>query len=171
MQKILNLKVKFRESFRPFAPSILNEDSFDWFESTNSSPYMMVVSELKKEKRIKIQNSDEKLFGIEKLNNIRSKVPAITHVDYTARIQTVHADTNRKFYLLIKEFKKQTGYPLIVNTSFNIRGEPIVCSPEDAFRCFMGTEIDFLVICNYLLNKNEQNYNLIKNYKAEFKLD
>jgi carbamoyltransferase len=171
MQKELNLKIKFRESFRPFAPSILREDVSDWFELDNDSPYMLLVADIKKEKQIKMKKSDEILFGIEKLNVKRSSIPAITHVDYSARIQTVHEETNPKYYQLIKEFKKITGCPVLVNTSFNVRGEPIVCSVEDAFNCFMGTNLDILVIEDFILFKEDQEKSLVKDYKNKFELD
>ena len=171
MQKELNLKIKFRESFRPFAPSILREDVNEWFELNNDSPYMLLVSEVKKDKQIKMIPEQEKLFGIDKLNIKRSSVPAITHVDYSARIQTVHEETNPRYYNLIKEFKKNTGCPVLVNTSFNVRGEPIVCSVEDAFYCFMGTNLDILVIEDFILFKNQQDQSLIKDYKNKFELD
>ena len=171
MQKELNLKIKFRESFRPFAPSVLREDVSEWFDLDSDSPYMLLVSEVKKDKQIKMNAKDEKLFGIEKLNIKRSSIPAITHVDYSARIQTVHKDTNPRYYELIKEFKKNTNCPVLVNTSFNVRGEPIVCSVEDAFNCFMGTNLDILVIEDFILFKNEQDKSLIKDYKNKFELD
>ena len=171
MQKELNLKIKFRESFRPFAPSVLREDVNEWFELNSDSPYMLLVSEVKKDKQIKMKSEDEKLFGIDKLNIKRSSIPAITHVDYSARIQTVHQDTNPRYYDLIKEFKKKTNCPVIVNTSFNVRGEPIVCSVEDAFNCFMGTNLDILVIEDFILLKDQQDRSLIKDYKNKFELD
>ncbi len=171
MQKELNLKIKFRESFRPFAPSVLREDLNDWFEMNFDSPYMLLVAEVKKEKQLKMSNEDENLFGIEKLNIKRSNIPAITHVDYSARIQTVHKNTNPKYYDLIKEFKKITNCPVLVNTSFNVRGEPIVCSVKDAFNCFMGTNLDILVIEDFILYKEQQNKNLIRDYKNKFELD
>ena len=171
MQKNLNLKVKYRESFRPFAPSILAEELGNWFNITSNSPYMLLVSEVKKDKCIPMTDDEKKLFGIEKLNIKRSEVPAITHVDYSARIQTVHKNTNPKYYKLIKKFKETTGCPILVNTSFNVRGEPIVNSPEDAFNCFMGTELDKLIIGNCYLNKKDQNKSLKKDYSKEFKLD
>ena len=171
MQKELNLKIKFRESFRPFAPSVLREDVNEWFDLNNDSPYMLLVSEVKKDKQIKMRIGDEKLFGIDKLNIKRSSIPAITHVDYSARIQTVHRETNPRYYDLIKEFKKNTNCPVLVNTSFNVRGEPIVNSIEDAFNCFMGTNLDILVIENFILLKKDQDQKLIKNYKNEFELD
>ena len=171
MQKQLNLKIKFRESFRPFAPSVLREDVKSWFEIDNDSPYMLLVSQVKKEKQIKMSTEDQKLFGIEKLNVKRSSIPAITHVDYSARIQTVHKNTNPKYYDLISEFKKITGCPVLVNTSFNVRGEPIVCSILDAFNCFMGTNLDILVVENFILYKSDQDKSLLKNYKDKFELD
>ncbi len=171
MQRELNLKIKFRESFRPFAPSVLREDVKDWFELDYDSPYMLLVSEVKKEKQVKMSVKDENLFGIEKLNIKRSSIPAITHVDYSARIQTVHKETNPKYYDLLKEFKKITNCPVLVNTSFNVRGEPIVCSIEDAFNCFMGTNLDILVIEDFILFKDEQDQSLIKDYKNKFELD
>ena len=171
MQKELNLKIKFRESFRPFAPSVLREDLNDWFELDTDSPYMLLVSQLKKEKQIKMTEEDQKLFGIEKLNIKRSTIPAITHVDYSARIQTVHKETNPRYYELIKEFKKITNCPVLVNTSFNVRGEPIVCSIDDAFNCFMGTNLDILVIEDFILFKKDQDESLVKDYKNKFELD
>ena len=171
MQKELNLKIKFRESFRPFAPSVLRDELNDWFELDCDSPYMLLVSEVKKGKQIKMTKEDEDLFGIEKLNIKRSSIPAITHVDYSARIQTVHKETNPRYYELIAEFKKNTGCPVLVNTSFNVRGEPIVCSVEDAFNCFMGTNLDVLVIEDFILLKEEQDKSLIKDYKNKFELD
>ncbi len=171
MQKTLNLKVKYRESFRPFAPSVLREDVNNWFDFNYDSPYMLMVSRIKKEKQKKMSDDEKKLFGIEKLNVKRSDIPAVTHVDYSARIQTVHKETNEKYYNLIKMFKEKTDCPVIVNTSFNVRGEPIVNTPEDAFNCFMGTELDKLVIGNFYLDKNEQNQKLIKDYKTKFELD
>ena len=171
MQKELNLKVKFRESFRPFAPSVLREEVSEWFEFNNDSPYMLLVSEVKKDKQIKMRIEDEKLFGIDKLNIKRSSIPAITHVDYSARIQTVHKETNPRYYDLIKEFKKNTNCPVLVNTSFNVRGEPIVNSIEDAFNCFMGTNLDILVIEDFILYKDQQDKSLIKDYKNKFVLD
>ena len=171
MQKNLNLKVKYRESFRPFAPSILREDLDKWFELNIDSPYMLLVSNVKKEKQKQMTDDEKKLFGIEKLNVKRSEIPAVTHVDYSARIQTVHEETNKKFYDLIKSFKDKTNCPVIVNTSFNVRGEPIVNTPEDAFYCFMGTELDNLVIGNCYLNKLDQDKSLKADYKEKFELD
>ena len=170
MQKQLNLKVKFRESFRPFAPSILSEHISEWFDHDEKSPYMLFVSDVKKNKLHNIKKNEEELFGIEKLNIPRSQVPAITHVDNSARIQTVHKDTNEIYYNLISKFYEITKCPLIVNTSFNVRGEPIVCSPSDAYRCFMGTDLDILVIGNFYLKKNDQNEN-VKKYINEYELD
>ena len=171
MQKDLNLKIKFRESFRPFAPSVLREDVNNWFDLNYDSPYMLLVSDVKKDKQIFMSEKDKKLFGIEKLNVKRSSIPAVTHVDYSARIQTVHKETNPKYYNLLNEFKKITGCPVLVNTSFNVRGEPIVCSVEDAFNCFMGTNLDILVIEDFILFKNEQDQKLIRDYKNKFELD
>jgi carbamoyltransferase len=171
MQKQLNLKVKYRESFRPFAPSVLREDVFEWFEHETDSPYMLIVAGIQKDKRLTMTDKEEELFGIEKLNVPRSSVPAITHVDYSARIQTVDAATNPRYHALISKFKEKTGYPLVVNTSFNVRGEPIVCTPTDAFKCFMETELDILVIGNYLLKKEEQDETLKENYKEFYELD
>ena len=171
MQKNLNLKIKFRESFRPFAPAILKEYLNDWFELDTESPYMLLVSDILESKRLTTKQEDKKLFGIEKLNLKRSDVPSVTHVDYSARIQTVDKLTNNKFHELILEFYKITNCPLLINTSFNVRGEPIVCSPKDAFNCFMGTNLDLLVVNNAVLYKNNQNQSLIKDYKHKYKLD
>jgi carbamoyltransferase len=171
MQKNLNLKVKYRESFRPFAPSILREDLNDWFDLNIDSPYMLIVANILEDKVIKMNEEQKKLFGIQKLNIKRSEVPAITHVDYSARIQTVSEKTNMKYYKLLNKFKEITNCPVLVNTSFNVRGEPIVNSPKDAFNCFMGTELDKLVIGNCYLDKNKQNLSLKKNYSQEFELD
>ena len=171
MQKNLNLKVKYRESFRPFAPSILREDLSNWFDLNVDSPYMLLVSDIRSEKKIKMTEDQRKLFGIDKLNIKRSEIPAVTHVDYSARIQTVTKNTNKSFYDLILKFKEKTSCPVIVNTSFNVRGEPIVNSPTDAFNCFMGTELDYLVIGNCILDKRDQNINLKKDYTKEFELD
>jgi carbamoyltransferase len=171
MQKTLNLKVKYRESFRPFAPSVLREDVSEWFEADYDSPYMLLVDDVKKDKRIKMTKEEESLFGIDKLNIKRSEIPAITHVDYSARIQTVHKETNPKYHALITKFKEKTDCSVVVNTSFNVRGEPIVCTPEDAFRCFMGTELDLLIIGNCVLTKEQQNKALTQNYKDKYKLD
>ena len=171
MQKNLNLKVKYRESFRPFAPSILKEDLSEWFDMNVDSPYMLMVASIKKNKTIAMTNDEKKLFGIKKLNIKRSEIPAVTHVDYSSRIQTVHKETNKKYYKLIKKFKEMTNCPVIINTSFNVRGEPIVNTPIDAFNCFMGTELDKLVIGNCYLQKNKQNQSLKKDYTKEFELD
>jgi predicted NodU family carbamoyl transferase len=153
MQKNLNLKVKYRESFRPFAPAVLRENAPEWFDLTSDSPYMLIIADVKKAKRRAMSADEQALFGIDKLNVARSEIPAVTHVDYSARIQTVHSDTNPLFHKLLSRFKALTGCPILVNTSFNVRGEPIVCTPEDAFRCFMGSELDMLVICNCVFRK------------------
>ena len=171
MQKTLNLRVKYRESFRPFAPSVLSEDVSDWFDIDGESPYMMIVSDVKDEHRREMTEAENALFGIEKLNVPRSTIPAITHVDYSARIQTVHKETNPRYHALISAFKDKTGYPVVVNTSFNVRGEPIVCTPEDAFRCFMGTGIEVLVVGNCYLVKEDQDSALAEDYKDKFELD
>ena len=171
MQKNLNLKVKYRESFRPFAPSVLNEDLSDWFDITVDSPYMLLVAQLNPDKKIEMTKDQKSLFGIDKLNIKRSEIPAVTHVDYSARVQSVSKDTNARYYDLITKFKEKTGCPVIVNTSFNVRGEPIVNSPIDAFNCFMGTELDYLVIGNCILEKSKQNLSLKKNYSTNFELD
>ena len=171
MQKELNLKVKFRESFRPFAPSVLREDVNDWFDLNSDSPYMLLVSNVKKNIQIPMSQKDRQLFGIKKLNVKRSSIPAVTHVDYSARVQTVHKETNPKYYKLLKKFKEITGYPLLVNTSFNVRGEPIVCSIEDSFRCFMGTNLDILVCENFILYKDKQNKEQLQNYQNKFDKD
>ena len=171
MQKNLNLKVKYRESFRPFAPSILREDLSEWFDINTDSPYMLFVANIISNKKVEMTEEQKKLFGIDKLNIKRSKIPAVTHVDYSARIQTVDKDTNKPYYDLISKFKEKTDCPVIINTSFNVRGEPIVNTPSDAFNCFMGTELDYLVIGNCIIDKKKQKYNLKKNYKKEFELD
>src|SRR6266850_6883902 len=171
MQKTLNLKVKYRESFRPFAPSVLAEDAPEWFELGAESPYMLLVADVAGEHRIPMTEEQRRLFGIDKLNVLRSSIPAVTHVDYSARVQTVHAETNPRYHALITKFKERTGCPVIINTSFNVRGEPIVCDPEDAFRCFMGTEIESLAIGNCLLRKERQNAVLKQNYESKFELD
>ena len=171
MQKELNLKVKFRESFRPFAPSVLREDVNEWFELNCDSPYMLLVSEIKKKLQVPMKEKDKELFGIDKLNVKRSPIPAVTHVDYSARVQTVHKETNLKYYNLIKKFKEITNCPILVNTSFNVRGEPIVCSVEDAFKCFMGTNLDILVCENFILYKEKQDSTLLENHKNKFQLD
>jgi carbamoyltransferase len=171
MQKTLNLKVKYRESFRPFAPSVLREDVAEWFELDNDSPYMQLVAEVSHDKRRQMSAEEDALFGIDKLNIRRSEIPAVTHVDYSARIQSVHKETNPGYHALISKFKEKTDCPVVVNTSFNVRGEPIVCTPEDAFRCFMGTEIEVLVVGNCILHKGEQESALSENYKDKYELD
>ena len=171
MQKNLNLKIKYRESFRPFAPSILREDLNDWFELDCDSPYMLLVADVKKSIQIQETENNQKLFGIERLNLKRSSIPAVTHIDYSARIQTVHKETNPKYYNLLQNFKKLTNCPVLVNTSFNIRGEPIVCSVEDAFKCFMGTELDVLVCENFVLYKHDQDKSLLNDYKNHIQPD
>jgi carbamoyltransferase len=171
MQSVLNLKVKYRESFRPFAPSVLRERVPDYFELDHDSPYMLLVADVVRSRRKRMTPEQEKLFGIERLNVPRSDIPAVTHVDYSARVQTVHAETNPRYHALIAEFERLTGCPVIVNTSFNVRGEPIVGSPEDAFRCFMGTEIERLAMGNCWLKKEEQNPALKQNYESKFELD
>ena len=171
VQKLLNLKVKYRESFRPFAPSVLREDVSDWFELDVDSPYMLLVADVQKAKRKTMTEAENQLFGIEKLNVPRSDIPAVTHVDYSARVQTVHQQTNPKYHALISRYKEKTGCSVIVNTSFNVRGEPIVCSPEDAFRCLMGTEIEFLVVGNSIMRKEDQDPALKLDYKNAYELD
>ena len=171
MQKNLNLKVKYRESFRPFAPSVLREDVNGWFQINVDSPYMLLVANINNSKKIEMSEKDKNLFGIDKLNVQRSEIPAVTHVDYSARVQTVNEKTNPIYYKLIKKFKEKTSCPVIVNTSFNVRGEPIVNTPKDAFDCFMGTELDTLVIGNFYLIKKEQNPSLKKDYTKQFELD
>ena len=171
MQKELNLKVKFRESFRPFAPSVLRDDVNNWFDLNCDSPYMLLVADVKKNIQVPMSKEDQKLFGINKLNKKRSSIPAVTHVDYSARVQTVHKETNPRYYKLLEKFKKITGCPVLVNTSFNVRGEPIVCTIEDAFRCFMGTNLDLLVCENFVLFKEKQPKNLLKEYKNELEDD
>ena len=171
MQKELNLKIKFRESFRPFAPSVLREKVSEWFNLSYDSPYMLLVADVEKSKQVRMTENDKNLFGIDKLNIKRSSIPAVTHVDYSARIQTVHKNTNPKYYDLISEFNNITKCPVLVNTSFNVRGEPIVCSIEDAFNCFMGTNLDILVIENFIMFKDDQEKQLIKSYEDKFELD
>ena len=171
IQKDLNLKIKYRESFRPFAPSILREHLSEWFDIKVDSPYMLMVAEINTNKKIEMTEEQKKLFGIDKLNVKRSEIPAVTHVDYSARVQTVTKINNNRYYDLIAKFKEKTGCPVILNTSFNVRGEPIVNTPTDAFNCFMGTELDFLVIGDCILDKSKQNINLKKNYHNEFELD
>jgi len=171
MQKTLNLKVKYRESFRPFAPSVLREDVGQWFELDADSPYMLIVAGVRNDHRREMSAQEISLFGIDKLNVPRSDIPAVTHVDYSARIQTVHSNTNPKYHRLISRFKELTGCPVLVNTSFNVRGEPIVCVPEDAFRCFMGNELDVLVCENCIMFKEEQDPKLRLNYEDAFEPD
>ena len=171
MQKQLNLKIKYRESFRPFAPAILIEDLEAWFELDAASPYMLMVSSIRKEHCKKLTDEERKISGMESLNIDRSLIPAVTHVDYSARIQTVHSETNPEFHSLISKFKEKSGFPILVNTSINVRGEPMVCSPQDAFRCFMGTDMDALVIGDHVLIKEDQNQDLANDYKNDFDLD
>jgi carbamoyltransferase len=171
MQKNLNIKVKYRESFRPFAPAVLFEKVSEWFEINSESPYMLLVADVKKSKQLQMTKKQKNLFGIDKLNVKRSSIPSVTHVDYSARIQTVHKETNPTFHKLIEEFERITKYPVIVNTSFNVRGEPIVCSATDAFNCFMGTDLDVLVCNNFILYKDNQNKDLFKDYKNKYELD
>jgi carbamoyltransferase len=171
MQKNLNLKVKYRESFRPFAPAVLFEKVSEWFEINSESPYMLLVADVKKSKQLPMTEQQKSLFGIDKLNIKRSSIPSVTHVDYSARIQTVHKETNPIFHKLIEEFERITKYPVLVNTSFNVRGEPIVCSATDAFNCFMGTDLDVLVCNNFILYKDGQNRDLLKDYKNKYELD
>jgi carbamoyltransferase len=171
MQRQLNLKVKYRESFRPFAPSVLREDVSDWFEMETDSPYMLLVADVAKDKRKQVADNMRDLFGIQKLNVPRSMIPAVTHVDYSARVQTVHPETNFRYHKLIKRFKELTNCPVLVNTSFNVRGEPIVCTPEDAFRCFLGTDLDLLVVGEAILLKTEQPEYLKASYIANYELD
>jgi len=171
MQKMLNLKVKYRESFRPFAPAVLRENVADWFELDCDSPYMLLVAGIKPERRRNMTQAEQKLWGIDQLNVIRSEIPAVTHIDYSARVQTVHRDTNPRFHQLLQSFSGLTGCPVLVNTSFNVRGEPIVCTPEDAFRCFMGTDIEVLAIGNCFMRKQDQDPALKQNYETKFELD
>ena len=172
LQSTMNLKIKYRESFRPFAPAIKAEEVSNWFEIDSKSPYMLLVAPVRKDKCIDLKNTDKKLFGIEKLNVSRSQIPAVTHVDYSARIQTIHNDTNPRFYALIEQFEKETNCPILINTSFNVRGEPVVESPEDAYRCFMRTEMDYLVLENFLLDKKTQpTWTETSDWKNEFELD
>ncbi len=170
-QRTLNLKIKYRESFRPFAPAVLGEDVAQWFELDRESPYMLLVADVARSRRRQMTADETSRFGIDKLNAVRSEIPAVTHVDYSARIQTVHAETNPRFHALLRRFKALTGCPVLVNTSFNVRGEPIVCTPEDAFRCFMGSELDTLVVGNCYLSKLEQDATLKLDYKHRFELD
>jgi len=171
MQKQLNLKVKYRESFRPFAPSVLREDVSDWFQLDLDSPYMLLVADVVESKQLPMSEDQKRLFGIERLNVVRSEIPAVTHLDYSARIQTVHQETNPRYYHLISRFKELTGCPVLVNTSFNVRGEPIVCTPEDAFRCFMGTELDLLAVGTAILSKSDQHPSLMNDYRSAYELD
>lgn len=171
MQKMLNLKVKFRESFRPFAPSVLRDDVTDWFTLETDSPYMLLVADVAHDKRLAQTAEELSLFGLDRLNSARSQIPAVTHVDYSARVQTVHQETNPRYDKLLQQFKALTGCPVLVNTSFNVRGEPIVCSPEDAYRCFMGTDLDVLVIGQLMLNKEDQPAHLTQHYSQQFALD
>jgi len=171
MQKMLNLKVKYRESFRPFAPSVLCEAVGDWFYLDHDSPYMLLVADVQAKRRREMTAAEQALFGIEKLNVPRSEIPAVTHVDYSARVQTVHADTNPRYHALISSFHELTDCPVVVNTSFNVRGEPIVCTPQDAFHCFMGTEIEVLAVGDCLLRKEDQEPSLKRDYKDAFELD
>jgi carbamoyltransferase len=163
--------VKFRESFRPFAPSVLRERVADWFEIDTDSPYMLFVANVKPARCREMSADEHALFGIDKLNVVRSDIPAVTHVDYSARIQTVHKETNPRYHALITRFGQLTGCPVLVNTSFNVRGEPIVCTPEDAFSCFMGSGIDFLAVGNCILRKEQQEPELARDYKSTFQLD
>jgi carbamoyltransferase len=172
MQSVMNLKIKYRESFRPFAPSVLAERVGEYFEHNGPSPYMLIVAPVRKELRVELTEEQKKLFGIEKLKLKRSELPAITHVDYSARIQTVHEDTNPRYYRLLKAFERRTGCAVLVNTSFNVRGEPIVCTPTDAYRCFMRTEMDCLVVEDFLLEKPKQPvWEKDESWRNEFELD
>ena len=171
MQKMLNLKVKYRESFRPFAPSVLREDVEEWFDLDCDSPYMLLVGPVRNEHRRAMTETERALFGIDKLNVPRSSIPAVTHIDYSARVQTVHVETNPRYHALISEFKRLSDCGVLVNTSFNVRGEPIVHTPEDAFRCFMGSDIEVLAVGNCYLRKEEQDPALRIDYKDKFELD
>jgi carbamoyltransferase len=172
MQSVMNLKIKYRESFRPFAPSVLREQLIDWFELDADSPYMLLVADVAESKRRKMRASEEALWGIDKLNVKRSEIPAVTHVDYSARIQTVRHEMNPLYWEIIEAFRQRTGCPVVVNTSFNVRGEPIVCTPEDSYRCFMRTEMDFLVLETCILDKKEQpEFVETEDWKTQFKLD
>jgi carbamoyltransferase len=172
MQSIMNLKIKYRESFRPFAPIVKSERVSDWFETDRPSPYMLVVSGVKEDKRRNMTETQNQLFGIDKLNIPRSEIPAVTHIDYSARVQTVHSETNPRLHQLISAFEKKTGCPVLVNTSFNVRGEPIVCTPEDAYKCFMRTEMDYLVLENFVLAKSDQpDIERDESWRDEFELD
>ncbi len=171
MQSTLNLKIKYRESFRPFAPAVLRTDVAEWFNLETESPYMLLVADVAEHRRRTMTAEQQALFGIDKLNVPRSEIPAVTHVDYSARVQTVHAETNPRFHALLSTFKRKTGCPVLVNTSFNVRGEPIVRTPEDAFRCFMGSELDVLAIGNLYLQKSDQDAALKLDYTAAFEVD
>ena len=172
MQSIMNLKIKYRESFRPFAPIVNFERVSDWFETNRPSPYMLVVSGVKENKRMNMTETENQLFGIDKLNIPRSEIPAVTHIDYSARVQTVHSETNPRLHQLISAFERKTGCPVLVNTSFNVRGEPIVCTPEDAYKCFMRTEMDYLVLENFVLAKSDQpDIERDESWRDEFELD
>jgi carbamoyltransferase len=172
MQSVMNLKIKYRESFRPFAPSVLRERVSDWFELDTDSPYMLLVADVVADKRRSLTDEEKVLWGIEKLNVKRSEIPAVTHVDYSARIQTVRRETNPLFWEILEAFERRTGCPVLVNTSFNVRGEPIVCTPADSYRCFMRTEMDYLVLENYLLDKREQPaFDEKTEWRSEFTLD
>ena len=172
MQSTMNLKIKYRESFRPFAPAVRAEKVDEWFEIDRPSPYMLIVAPVCEERRIEMTEEQSQLFGIDKLNITRSEIPAVTHVDYSARIQTIHQETNPRFYALIEQFEKRTGCPILINTSFNVRGEPIVNTPEDAYRCFIRTGMDYLVLENILLDKSQQpNQDQDDSWKDEFELD
>ena len=171
MQKVLNLKVKFRESFRPFAPAVLREHVAEWFDLDADSPYMLLVADVSEQRQRDMTGAEKSLFGIDKLNVARSDIPAVTHVDYSARVQTVHEQTNPRFHALLRSHHARTGCPVMINTSFNVRGEPIVCTPEDAFRCFMGTGIETLAIGNCFLRKEAQDPSLAQDYKDAFELD
>ena len=172
MQSVMNLKIKYRESFRPFAPSVLAERVSDYFEQQSASPYMLIVAPVQEQLRIPLTAEQQALFGIEKLMLKRSELPAITHVDYSARVQTVHKETNPRYYRLLEAFERRTGCAVLINTSFNVRGEPIVCTPTDAYRCFMRTEMDYLVIENFLLEKSTQpHWDKDDSWQDEFELD
>ena len=172
MQAVMNLKIKQRESFRPFAPSVLEERAADYFELDRRSPYMLLVAPVKPQIRVPVKAAQQQLFGLDRLNVPRSRIPAVTHVDYSARIQTVQREINPRYHALLRQFEELTGCPLLVNTSFNVRGEPIVCSPEDAYRCFMRTQMDYLVLENFLLTKPDQPaWQESDAWQAEFELD
>jgi carbamoyltransferase len=172
MQSVMNLKIKYRESFRPFAPAVLAEDVEEYFELDRPSPYMLIVAPVHESLRIPMSAEQQQLFGVQKLHVKRSQIPAITHVDYSARVQTVHAKSNPRFHALLQQFKVRTGCAVLVNTSFNVRGEPIVCTPEDAYRCFMRTEMDYLVVENFLMAKTKQpEWEKDQSWMAEFELD